>query len=323
MSAIAEREGGMADGPRIEHVYRSMIVDSTRWQWFEPRAGDIVVCSAYKAGATWAQTICALLVHRTPDLPTPLSILSPWLDKRSRALDDVLAELEAQTHRRVIKTHTPLDAMPWFDAVTYLYCGRDPRDVFMSLQNHMANIDPDAVAAALAAQGVAFSPPRPLPDDLDARFEDWLSRGAFAWERDGAPYWSCMRHAQTFWRHRGLPNLSFLHYADLIADRAGEMRRLAAALGISLEARAWPALVEAAGFDAMKARADRLAPDADHGIWKQNAAFFNKGRSGQWRGVLGEASLRLYDDVVRARYDPTLIDWLERGSRAAGDPARS
>jgi aryl sulfotransferase len=310
----------MGDGPRIEHVYKSMIFDSSRWQWFDPRPGDVVVCTAYKAGTTWTQMICALLIHGTPDLPAPLSILSPWLDRRATSLERTLADLEAQSHRRVIKTHTALDGLPYSGELAYLYCGRDPRDVFMSMQNHIANVDPAAVAAALTAQGVEFTPPRPLPDDIDARFEIWLTRGVFAWERDGAPYWSHMRHAGTFWRHRRLPNLHFLHYDDLIADLGGEMRRIADALDIAVDAACWPALVEAAGFAAMKADAARAAPDAELKFWKDNAGFFNRGQSGQWRGVLGDASLRLYDEVVRARYDPTMIDWLERGSRAAGDP---
>lgn len=310
----------MADAPRIEHVYKTMIFDSSRWQWFDPRPGDVVVCTAYKAGTTWTQMICALLIHATPDLPAPLSILSPWLDRRSASLDRILADLAAQTHRRVIKTHTALDGLPYHGEVAYLYCGRDPRDVFMSMQNHMANVDPASVAAALNAQGVDVTAPRPLPDDIDARFEIWLTRGIFPWERDGAPYWSHMRHAQTFWRHRGLPNLHFLHYDDLTVDLAGEMRRVARALGIAVDEARWPALVEAAGFAAMKANAARAAPDADLNFWKDNARFFHRGESGQWRGVLSDASLQLYSDVVLARYDRTMIDWLERGSRAAGDP---
>ena len=47
----------------------------------------------------------------------------------TRALDDVVADLDAQTHRRFIKTHTPLDGLPHDPRVTYIGVGRDPRDV--------------------------------------------------------------------------------------------------------------------------------------------------------------------------------------------------
>jgi hypothetical protein len=310
----------MSARPRIEHVYKTMIFDSSRWDGFLARRGDVVVCTGYKAGTTWTQMICALLIHGAPRLPAPLAILSPWIDMRTTAIETIRANLEAQDHRRVVKSHTALDGLPYFDEADYLFCGRDPRDVFMSLQNHMANFDPVNAAAALAAQGVEPAPPPPLPDDLDARFEIWLTTPIFDWEQDGAPYWSHMRHAQTFWEHRHLPNLHFVHYADLTADLEGQMRRIAAALAIEVDEAAWPALVKTATFADMKANAERAAPDVHLGLWKDNRAFFNKGETGQWRGALGEASLRRYDDIMRERYDPTMIDWLERGSRAAGDP---
>src|SRR5947199_5816602 len=116
----------MGDTPRIDHRYQTVIFDSERWAHFIPRDGDIVVCTSYKAGTTWMQMICALLIHRTRDLPAPLALLSPWLDMRTTAIEEVLANLEAQQHRRVFKTHTPLDGAPFFENVTYLFCGRDP-----------------------------------------------------------------------------------------------------------------------------------------------------------------------------------------------------
>ena len=51
-------------------------------------------------------------------------------------LDAVFARLEAQTRRRVIKSHLPLDAVPFFPELRYLVVVRDPRDVFMSFWNH-------------------------------------------------------------------------------------------------------------------------------------------------------------------------------------------
>jgi aryl sulfotransferase len=53
----------------------------------------------------------------------------------------VVSELDAQTHRRFIKTHTPLDGLPVDPSVTYLCVGRDPRDVALSMDNHMDNLD--------------------------------------------------------------------------------------------------------------------------------------------------------------------------------------
>ena len=51
---------------------------------------------------------------------------------------------------------------------------------------------------------------------------------------------------ETYWRYRHLPNLLFLHYADLTNDLDGEMRRTAAFLDIEMpgtsESRLHPVL---------------------------------------------------------------------------------
>jgi hypothetical protein len=264
--------------------------------------------------------VCALLIHQTPDFPAPLGELSPWLDMRAASIGDILAGLEAQTHRRMFKTHTALDGFPYFENVTYVVCGRDPRDVFMSMQNHMANGDMDQVVKLLTAQGVDLTAPPPLPDDINERFQLWLTKGTFDWEQDGLPYWSHFHHAETFWAHRALPNIHFVHFADLKTDLDGEMRRLAGALGITTDERTWERLVQAATLEDMKANADRTAPDVQHRMWRSNSQFFHKGDNEQWRGVLSDENLYLYEATKRARYDGLIVDWLERGSHATGDP---
>ena len=45
---------------------------------------------------------------------------------------------EAQTHRRFLKTHLPLDAPVFSPGAKYLYIGRDGHDVVWSMHNHHA-----------------------------------------------------------------------------------------------------------------------------------------------------------------------------------------
>lgn len=304
--------------PETEHVYRNFLMDSSRWDRFSPRDGDVVICTSYKAGTTWTQMICGLLIHQTPVLPAPLGRLSPWFDMLLSSPDEVEANLAGQ-QRRFIKTHTPLDGLPYYQNITYLFCGRDPRDVFMSMQNHMANLDFEGLARILSEQGHEAAAPPPLPDDLNERFRLWLTQGSFEWEEDGFPFWSHFHHGETFWKHRDLPNIHLLHYADLKADLEGQMRRVAAILAIKIDEATWPALVKAATFAEMKANADRTAPNTDHALWMSNSDFFRHGTNAQWRGALSDDSLKLYEDAKR-RYEPGFADWLERGSAAAGEP---
>jgi aryl sulfotransferase len=311
----------MSSTPSVEHRYETVMWDSDRWSGFTPRDGDIVVCTSYKAGTTWTQMLCAVLIHQTPTLPAPLAQLSRWMDMKLQPVDEILEGFEAQGFRRVIKTHTPLDGIPYFENVSYVYCGRDPRDVFMSMQHHMSNIDMERAAGMLAAQGLEVQQPPPLPDDVNERFAIWMTHGVFPWEHDGAPYWSTFNHVQTFWRYRRLPNFHFLHFADLKRDLEGEMRRLAAFLEIEIAEELWPELVRAATFDQMKANADRIAPEADHRIWKSTEAFFNKGENDQWREALSKKSQELYQKLSRERYDRDMLEWMERGSFEVGLPA--
>ena len=119
-----------------ERRYLSSDEDSGRWASFPFRDGDIVISTRSKHGTTWMQMICALLVFGTPELPEPLGELSPWLDLRVPPVAEKLAHLEAQTHRRFIKTHLPVDALVYSPRAKYIYIGRDGRDVLWSFHNH-------------------------------------------------------------------------------------------------------------------------------------------------------------------------------------------
>ena len=127
--------------PRIPVRYKTAHQDSARWNELEFRPGDIVISARPRSGTTWMQMICALLVFQDPELPAPLSELSPWLDWHTTPLAEVLSALAAQRHRRFIKTHTPLDGLPLDPRVTYVVVVRHPLDAAVSLYHHYANLE--------------------------------------------------------------------------------------------------------------------------------------------------------------------------------------
>jgi aryl sulfotransferase len=55
------------------------------------------------------QGIVANLIFSGHELPAPLLELSPWVERRGAPLELVMTGLVQQTHRRVMKTHLPLD----------------------------------------------------------------------------------------------------------------------------------------------------------------------------------------------------------------------
>jgi aryl sulfotransferase len=233
-------------------VYRSFIRDSTRWDGFVFRPDDIVISTPSKSGTTWLQMICALLVFQSSALPEPLSRLSPWLDMVTRPLGDVLADLEAQQHRRFIKTHTPLDGVPWDPRVTYVGIGRDPRDVAVSFDNHRTIQNRDALvrarAAVLGDDADDPGPQMPLLPTPRERFWFWVD-DATPPSASATTLWMTLHHLNTFWQRRDQPNVILLHYRELLADLDGQMRALARTLAIAVPENDWPELVSAATLE--------------------------------------------------------------------------
>ena len=165
------RPGPVRVAAQLFH-YTSPDEDSARWWDFPFRPGDIVVSTRSKSGTTWVQMICLLLVFQTPDLPGRLAELSPWLDFLVLPKEEVFGRLAAQTHRRVIKTHTPLDGVPLDDRATYIVVGRHPLDVAVSLYHHSDNIDRRRMAE-LTGQPETPRPPRPPLHEWLLGFVEW------------------------------------------------------------------------------------------------------------------------------------------------------
>lgn len=291
-------------------TYRDLLADSRRWTRFEPRTGDIIVCTPPKCGTTWTQAICAMLVFGATELEANPAELSPWLDLDRVPLEPVIALLEEQTHRRIIKTHTPFDGIPWLEEAQYVCVYRDPRDAFFSLRNHLDNMkEPIRKGAADGSDEEAF--------------RVWLSHayttsGAAASSAPRPPSLSeLLHHFDSFRAGAGLPNLGFYHYADLSRDPRGEIARIAAQLGIDASPAFVAGIAEATAFDRMRRQAERFAPGASMGMWHDTTRFFNEGRSGQWRGVLSDEDDRRFHAALEARLPASVARWLV-GGRTAG-----
>jgi aryl sulfotransferase len=303
---------------RVER-YRSIVSDNARWEGFTFRDGDIVISTPPKCGTTWTQMICALLIFRTDRFDKSIDLISPWLDMTTRALDSVLADLDAQTHRRFIKTHTPLDGLPFDGGATYITAGRDPRDVAMSEAHHFDNMDMDAfiglIDAAVGLDSLADVLPTEipqLPESMRERFWLWTQNVQMPGQSiSGLP--ATLHHLDTFWQKRNLDNVVLLHYDDLKDDLPGQMLLLARRLGIEIDEDEVRALARAATFDSMRSRATEVAPNTSEPIWRDATNFFHSGTSGQWREVLTDEDIRRYAALVAELAPPDLIEWVHRG----------
>lgn len=302
------------DLPTVKHLYQNWSTDALRWNYFAPRAGDIVVATTYKAGTTWAQAIVANLLF-DGKLPGSITDVSPWIEQRIIPLELVLSRIEAQTHRRAVKTHLPLDGLPFYENIKYVSVGRDPRDIFMSYWNMRRNFTPQMIALTNAVPGRVGDELKPCPEDIHEVWHEWMTRACYPWEQDGYPGGSVLHHMQTWWDYRHLPNILLVHFADLLADLEGEIRRIARFLEISPPAEAWPTILQSCTFAEMKKHGDELMPQTKMILQGGSDSFFHKGTNGRWRDVLSTNELRLYEAAATRAMTSDCRRWMEQGGR--------
>lgn len=310
--------------PKLTRTYRNHHLDSRRWRHYEPRAGDVVVSSAYKAGTTWTQHIVLSLLEPSGAEIENLAALSPWPDRRFGQTEQNLQEhLAARSPDRplCLKTHLPLDALPYYPEVRYIVLGRDPRDVFMSLFNHYGNYN-EVMFSRLNDEERLGDPMPPCPDDPRELWRSWMTRGWFPWEEEGWPFWANLGHTRSYWTYRHLPNLLFVHYGDLCAHPFREVERIARFIGVENDMALIEQAVERSRFDVMRRNADRLQGRMNETWFGGASAFFHAGGGGRWRGVLTDDDLCLYEQTKARVLEPECASWLEHGGevRNSGSP---
>ncbi len=299
---------------------RNQVCDSTLWDGYRPRADDVVIASFPRSGTTWTQRIVSLLIFQRAAAGA-IWHTSPHIDGRpGDPIETIYARLDAQTHRRFLKSHLPLDALPLHDDVRYIHIARDPRDACLSLFDYLSSRTP-ALAEATDRGGLddpgVGQALQAFPKTPPGFFAAWLGRGV----ETGAPFMSDMYFAieRSFWHERHRETVLLVHYGDLLADLSGEMRRIADFLGIAIDAARWPELVEAATFAAMKRSGAAILPGVDDELRGGVDSFLARGVAGRWQGVLSEEALTRYATRLAAEVTPCLAAWLTEG-RGAGDP---
>jgi len=296
--------------------YRGFMADSARWERFAFRADDVVISTPSKCGTTWMQMIVGMLLLDRTDLGAPISSISPWLDMLIHTDDEVFTLLERQRHRRFIKTHTPLDGLPYLPSITYIAVIRHPLDVAMSDLDHGDNERFDRLVelrtAAVGSEAPAEGALDDAPDEADAYLRWFIDNEV---EPTGSgPYGLAdyCNQVLTYWNARSQPNVHLFHYADLWADRDREMRKVAAALEVDVDEERWPSIVEAAGIESMRARAADTAPEVASGIWRSPERFFRVGGARNWSSLLDDRDIAHFHER-RRELAGDATDWVLRG----------
>jgi len=292
------------DWPRKTREIHSHHFDSTAWNDLRFRDDDIVIATYGKSGTTWTQQIVGQLIFGgDPELA--VAELSPWLDLRVPPKEIKLPLVEAQTHRRFLKTHLPVDALRFSPRAKYIYVARDARDVVWSLYNHHANANQLWYDALNKTPGLVGPPIEPPTGDIRQYWHEWLAR-------DGHPFWpfwttcaagggsaSCRRVAAALRGPQARP-------AGGGAAHRGVPRHRRRSL-----ARACDPGVLQLRLDEEERRQGRAARGA---FWDAGAdTFMNKGTNGRWRDTLSADEAARYEQRAEAELGADCARWLASG----------
>ena len=287
--------------PQEKRDYLGPITDTRRWENFKHRPDDVFICTPPKCGTTWTQAICAMLVFGKVDHGKQSSKISPWIDAQFAPIEDYLEEVEEQAHRRYIKTHTPLDGIPYYPECAYLVVCRDPRDVYFSCHNHRDNMSDEELALSIFTSG-------------ESAFKDWLTLEQEPGGWDIQSLQLITHFLQTCWEYRDLPNVHLIHYSDMKRDLRAAISAMAKALKVDVGEELLSAMTKAASFEHMKKNAESFAPQAGGDFWKQEQKFFASGRSGQWRDRLSAEDLSAFDTRLAELLPAEQVNWLLNGN---------
>lgn len=293
--------------PRKVREVQNHHIDSTAWNRFDFRPDDIVIATYAKSGTTWAQQIVTQLIFEGQEGLDVVS-MSPWLDMRV-GIDQNIAVLEAQKHRRVIKTHLPVDALEFSPQAKYLYVARDGRDLVWSMHNHHSHYNELMYQLVNETPGRIGPPLNPACASAVEYFQNWLEQNGYPW----LPFWENVR---SWWEVRELPNVLLIHFSDLKSDLPGQISRIAKFLSIPINPRNWDAIVEHCGFPYMKAHASQFTQGGGN-LWHGGSeTFVYKGTNGRWRGELSTAQSLQYEQLSESKLGRICANWLANGSLA-------
>lgn len=286
--------------PADRRSYKGSITDTDRWQEFQNEPGDVLVCTPPKCGTTWTTTIVTMLTQGSTDV----SLLDrvQWVDANVVPVDEMTASLEAQSHSRCIKTHTPFDGIPWYPDAAYIAVYRHPLDMLFSLRKHLSNAK-------------TCPPDHPYLRSEDESVRDFISHGIDPTDFDFDSLETLINHYKSYAETPRPDNLLLLHYADMLADARGAIIRIADHIRVDAKPAFIDAVHQASSFDKMKAQADRFAPFSAQDYWQDPQAFFDSAGTKKWAGKLSAATLSMYRKKIAKLLNPTETAWLENGSR--------
>ena len=291
-----------SDLPRKTRDYEGPVTNTDKWDGFAFRPGDIVLSTPPKSGTTWSQAILMMLIHGEAVTDRPVWRDSIWLDCGFRDRDAAEAALDAQTHQRCIKSHTPFDGIAYDPRAIYIAVYRHPIDVHFSLERHVENTKIDWLDHL-------------FPDEPGAAFARFLTGEPTDQGTDDLTLASLVQHYLSFRRWAHLPNVHVFHYSNLKAGIHGQIGAYARAIGATPDAALVDRIAMATGIDRMREVTRKDAQPDKTSVFRDPARFFDSGTMNKWEGRLSQDEVDAYAARIAALLPDEDRIWLETGQQ--------
>jgi len=245
---------------------------------YKPDAKDVIVCSYGKSGTNWSLQIAHQIAYSGEGDFEYVHDIIPWPDGFSIPLEDPYPKSDSPSGMRVIKTHLPMDCVPYTEDARYVCVVRDPKDV--------------AVSGYYFFRSVLLGPLM-LPLDL------WVE--LFLTGRNLLGSWA--EHLDGYWRMRHRDNVLFLTFEEMKADLPGTVDKIAALMGVALSAEERARVIELSEFSHMRSVDHKFYPGLVTPFSSPTGKMMREGKSGAALGVLTPEQRAKIDAVCKGELE--------------------
>lgn len=278
--------------------YFGKVTNTDIWRDFALRADDVIVTTPPKCGTTWTLNIVMMLIRGkvVPDAGNRET--APWLDSAFRDRPAIARFLDGLERWRCIKSHTPMDGIPYATEPTYIVVYRHPADVHFSFRSHAENMKENTLVHM-------------FPPNERVVFLNFVGGAMSEEDADLLTLASLVNHyAQAKARAAG-GNVHFFHYTDMSRDLRGQIARLAKIMNVTLSPQLLDDLSEANTFASMRHVVEQSETRFhESSPFRDQASFFNSGTSNKWKGRLSDADLEQFEARIAALLPPEDAAWL-------------
>ena len=254
---------------------------------YSPTPEDIFVVTQMKCGTTWMQHVVYEVLQRghgtLVETGQAMYAISPWIEGRKSIPIEESRPIGTERPSRIIKTHLPVQLLPFSRQARYIYVARHPVSCFASCIDFVdTNVG-------------GMSPELPA-------FVEWFTSPDLMW------WGTWTDHVKGWWdRAEAERNVLFVYFEDMKRDLAATVRNVASFLGVApLNPDELAAVVHKCSFAYMQEHQDNFEMHPPH-ILQTNAELFVSGTADRYKNV---------PPAIRAE----VADWVTKEMEGSGFP---